>query len=333
MWFESLFGFAEADWQSTQAQFSLDGSNLRSRANGRSFEVGRFSTPNLAELRAGARKHGRRGDVRVSHDAIGDVLELHSRSENRGAMFQVASQLNCLEFAGPNVVPEDGVTGYAHDATQGPACSLAAAAGTVYRNYFAPVGDQIGQRADRQIDTLADLSAALGRPNQYFTVRNGYTASDAARLAALDAALAHHDRKHLLDLVRIGVQSGVGVDFSRRFVEPGTPTTVSQAFCSAISCGYVRGVSLDAWTPLATLVLDAAYEATLWAAIHDAREGAGSGKVWLTFLGGGVFGNRPEWIGGAIRRALKAVAGFDLDVHVAHYGSVNPSMRQLVDGA
>lgn len=333
MWFETLFGFAEEDWLSTQQQFTLEGTNLHSRANGRSFEVGRFSTPNLGALRAGAQAAGRAGNLRLTHTRIGDVLELHALPDNRGAMFQVASQLNCLEFAGPNVVPEDGVTGYAHDPTQGPACSLAAAAGTVYRNYFAPVAGQLGQRADRQIDTLHDLSATLGAPGQYFTVRNGYTSSDAARLTALDAALARHDRQDLLDRVRIGVQSGVGVDFCRRFVEPGTPTTVSQAFCSAISCGYVRGVPTDSWAPLATLVLDAAYEATLWAAILDAREGAGSGKVWLTFLGGGVFGNRPEWIGGAIRRALAAVAGFDLDVHVAHYGSINPAMRQLIDGA
>jgi hypothetical protein len=34
--------------------------------------------------------------------------------------------------------PEDGVTMYAADPTQGPACALACAAGSVYRNYFCP---------------------------------------------------------------------------------------------------------------------------------------------------------------------------------------------------
>ena len=34
--------------------------------------------------------------------------------------------------------PEDGVTLYAADPTQGPACALACAAGSVYRNYFCP---------------------------------------------------------------------------------------------------------------------------------------------------------------------------------------------------
>ena len=34
--------------------------------------------------------------------------------------------------------PEYGVTLYAADPTQGPACALACAAGSVYRNYFCP---------------------------------------------------------------------------------------------------------------------------------------------------------------------------------------------------
>ena len=60
--------------------------------------------------------------------------------ENAGALFQVASQLNLLEMTGPEVTPEDGVTIYQDDRTQGPACAIAAGAATIYRNYFAPVG-------------------------------------------------------------------------------------------------------------------------------------------------------------------------------------------------
>ena len=37
-----------------------------------------------------------------------------------------------------HTVPEDGVTIYSADPTQGPACALACAAGSVYRNYFCP---------------------------------------------------------------------------------------------------------------------------------------------------------------------------------------------------
>ena len=58
-------------------------------------------------------------------------------------LVQAASQFNCLEFAHPGAVPENGVTGYIYDGTQGPACSLAAPAATVARNYFVDTNGQV----------------------------------------------------------------------------------------------------------------------------------------------------------------------------------------------
>ena len=74
----------------------------------------------------------------VSHEIIDDALLEHAHPESAGNVFQVASQFNCLEFPSAESVPEDGISDYAYDKTQGPACSLAAAAGTVYRNYLFP---------------------------------------------------------------------------------------------------------------------------------------------------------------------------------------------------
>ena len=73
--------------------------------------------------------------------ATGDVRQMHRLPENAGALFQVASQFNLLEMTGPEVTPEDGVTIYQYDHTQGPACAIAAGAATIYRNYFAQVGE------------------------------------------------------------------------------------------------------------------------------------------------------------------------------------------------
>lgn len=87
----------------------------------------------------------------------GDVRALHAQAEFEGALFQVASQMNLLEMIGPSRSPEDGVTIYRDDPTQGPACAIAAGAATIYRNYFVPVGDQVGQTAERQLDALADV--------------------------------------------------------------------------------------------------------------------------------------------------------------------------------
>jgi hypothetical protein len=58
-------------------------------------------------------------------------------------------------MVGPAVTPEHGVTRYKDDPTQGPACAIAAGAATIYRNYFAPVGDGHGQTKERQLDYAA----------------------------------------------------------------------------------------------------------------------------------------------------------------------------------
>ena len=50
--------------------------------------------------------------------------------------------------------------------------------------------------------------------------------------------------------------------------------------------------------------LQASYEAVLLCAALDQAEGQGSGLAVLTFLGGGVFGNKAEWIEEAIARAV-----------------------------
>jgi len=333
-WFQTLFGFRETSYAETQARFSTTGTILRSHANGREFGIGTFATPTLEDLR-GAARGKRPGRLHVTHEVVGDVLALHARPENAGALFQVASQFNCLEFVGPDVVPEGGVTGYFRDHTQGPACALAAAAATVYRNYLVPVAGMPGQTADRQLNNLDALQARLGSaPNggDFFEVRNGYTSSTDSKLRALGNALGRHDRDTLLGAVKIGVQRGVQVTFAERFVEPSSPTHVSQAFCSALSCRYTD-VPLDLWEPLASLVLDAAYEATLLAAAIDAADSGGSGKAWLTFLGASAFRNDPAWIAAAIGRALAQCADRALDVRIAHYGHLDESMRARIDAA
>lgn len=325
-WFERLFGFEEGDWASTQRAFHLEGSRLRSRVNGRTFAIGTFSTPSLAWLRAQT-DGAAAGRLELRHEVIGDVLELHARPENRDAVFQVASQFNCLEFAGPEVVPEDGVTGYAFDPTQGPACSLAAAAATVVRNYFADVGGVPGQTRERQLDNLDALAQQLGERGAYWDVVNGYTRSDEARLERLRAVLDGRDREALLGAVKVGLHRDVEVTFATRYTEPAEPTHVTQVFCSALSCGYTR-VGLDHWEPLATLVLDAAYEATLRAAVL-----AGQRRVWLTLLGGGAFGNRREWITSAIGRALARMERVDLEVCMAHHRGRSAIVEAEIDRA
>jgi len=80
--------------------------------------------------------------------------------------------------------------------------------------------------------------------------------------------------------------------------------------------------------PLAQLVLEAACEATLLAAARRRAEGR-PGLVFLTRLGGGVFGNRPEWIDAAIRRAMRCVEHAGLEIRLVGFREVNPADAAL----
>ena len=62
-----------------------------------------------------------------------------------------------------HLAPEDGVTRYQYDRTQGPACAIACGAATIYRNYFAPLDGRPGQIEMRQFDGLRDVGTALGQ--------------------------------------------------------------------------------------------------------------------------------------------------------------------------
>jgi hypothetical protein len=329
-WFERLTGFEESTYDKTKRQLEIDGTTLRSKANGKTYNIGTFEMASLADLRARvAGGTGAAGKLRVSI-VTGDVRKMHQAPEHAGALFQVASQFNALEMVGPDVAPEDGVARYEHDRTQGPACAMAAGAATIYRNYFAPVGDQVGQTTERQLDGLADvgaeLSAALGLPVGYlWDWSNGYalcTREGLDLIADHLRAIGPEQADALAGKLRIGVHRDVEVTDA-----PTTPgPIVSQAFCSALPVAYGQ-VPRQHWQAFAQLVLDAAYEATMLEAVLNARRGA-SNIVLLTLLGGGAFGNAPEWIHAATKRAVKKVQGFDLDVRLVSYGAPSMAMRE-----
>ena len=329
-WFEKLTGFRELGYAQTQAKFEVIGKRLHSRVNGRSWQIGELETPSLAELRvrSATAREATPGVLRVRNIAA-DAHQLHTWPEVNGALVQVASQFNLLEMPGYHVSPEDGVSAYEHDHTQGPACARAAGAATIYRNYFAPVGGQIGQTRARQIDTLADLRAALPRGDE-IEMRNGYALAKPDILHAIDSRLAgisEAERDRLRSLLRIGLHHDVDVTA----VGALQGQRVSQAYCSALPVNYNHGTDPAMWASFACLVLEAAYEATLHAALLNANRVGGSHRVYLTLVGGGVFGNRREWILGAIRRALDLVRGQALEVWLVSYGRVPDDLLMLAE--
>ena len=326
-WFEDLMGFQERSYDETRANLEIVGTTIRSRVNHRSFSIGELETPSLRELRSRATSVIDRlgGTLKVSN-VSGDVRRMHRDPANRHALFQVASQFNLLEMAGPHVTPEDGVTRYIEDHTQGPACALAAATATVYRNYFAPVDGEVGQTRERQIDCLRDVGSALGNAGErLWTMRNGYalcTAKGLQRIAQKLEALDASEIDELRDRLRVGLHSGVQVTDA-----VDQEIVVTQVFCSALPISYTD-IPAARWKPFAALVLEGAYEATVWAAILNARRFP-STIVFLTQLGGGAFGNESQWIHDAMRRALKKVVGVGLDVRIVSYEGPDRALERL----
>ncbi|MFT5733640.1 MAG: hypothetical protein ACI8WY_002320, partial [Planctomycetota bacterium] len=155
-WFESLVGFREGTATMVRDRLRMDGTLLRSSESDLVHDCGVFDAPSLAELRGRASREiaGGSGSIRL-REIVADVRDLHADPANAGATFQVASQFNFLEMMAPEVTPDDGVTLYASDATQGPACAVACGAATIYRNYLVPVDGAPGQTEVRQMDGLA----------------------------------------------------------------------------------------------------------------------------------------------------------------------------------
>ena len=331
-WFERLTGFTEGGYDDTRNRLEVVGRELRSRINGRSYGIGELELVSLQSLRERAASgNGLPGRLTV-RNISGDVRSMHQELEYAGALFQVASQFNLLEMCSENVTPEDGVTRYQYDNTQGPACAIAAGAGTIYRNYFVPVGGEFGQTRKRQLDGLAEVGAALGlalgRPvGALWAMRNGYAQCSSEGLAAIGNhlhAMSAAETDTLRALLRIGVHRDVEVTYGERRPRH---QVVSQAFCSALPVAYANESDMR-WQPFAELVLEAAYEATLWAAVLNTRRGASS-IVLLTRVGGGVFGNDDTWIDAAMLRALTKVKDFNLDVRLVSTGHPPPSMLAL----
>ncbi len=325
MWFEKLMGFREESLEQVRHNLTLEGTTLHSKINGNKFRCGVLETPSLADLRkrVGALKIPE-GKISVA-EIVGDAQALHANANNDGALFQVASQFNLLEMPGPEVTPERGVGCYENDRTQGPACAVAAGAGTIYRNYFIPVHGKVGQSADNQVDCLAGIGMALGNSvNRLWEMSNGYAMASENGLVEIDEKLRGSDKAEidaLRGLLQIGIQWDTQVTLGE------AEHHVSQAYCSALPVGYSE-LPPDLWARFAQLVLEASYEATICAGILNFIEN-GNNTVFLTLIGGGVFGNKMDWVLGAMKRSLNIYKNVGLDVKVVSFGRSKNEVLEL----
>ncbi len=325
-WFTKLTGIEKESPEQVRRELSVEGDQIVC-PNGKRFAFGRLETPKLSELRETVSQLNVPTHPSTIREHVGDVRQLHADSDNADALFQVASQFNLLEMTGPSVTPDRGVGIYENDPTQGPACAIACGAGTIYRNYFAPVGDHIGQSADHQIDCSLDLGRKFGnQEGQLWQIQNGYLFPSDVGLSCITNRLQSASESELDELrgeLRIGLQWQADVTL------PDAEHRVSQAYCSALPVAYGRQ-PVELWTDFAKLILDAAYEATLLAAVINASR-TGVNIVYLTLLGGGVFGNDDAWIFSAIERACSKTKSQGLDIRIVSYRRSKPAVAELVN--
>lgn len=326
-WFTRLVGFQEGTAAEVRAKLEVKGEELRSKVNGKVYRCGRLELASLGSIREQVQGVERAGMISVS-EWVGDVRRLHADRVNAGAVFQVASQFNLLEMISPEVTPEHGITGYAQDPTQGPACAIACGAGTIYRQYFAELDGHVGQTKDHQIDGLREIGESLGNDaGRLWRMKNGYALPSREGLLEVDSqltAMAEEALDGLRSKLRVGVQWETQVTLESNLLH-----SVTQVYGSAMPVSY-SGLQAAMWERFARLILEASYEATLGIGVLNG-ERTGNRTVYLTLLGGGVFGNRMEWILDAIERACRCFASRDLDVRIVSFGAGKPEVQRLVE--
>ncbi len=269
------------------------------RVHDRSWAAGCFETPSVGSLRLRAAAKARvRGEgvprlwVLDGEGAATDIGALQAFAPE-GALFQAASQFNCLEAPGAFVTP---VAAYLGDSTQGPRASISAFPATLVRHYAAPSRD--GRRFTQdtrgeQINLLADVCG----PDVAW-VESGYlrgrTIADAEAFVE-----ALHER---FDEVRVGLHDDVEVVLGAHW-DGAVETThrIGQVFTSTYAGGMYSSAasSQGMHRAICRQLLRAAYLGTLLGAIA-----AGRRVVVLTLIGGGVFDNPIELIWESILWAL-----------------------------
>jgi hypothetical protein len=243
----------------------------------RRFYVGAFETPSLSELRG--RIHGEVGDQGKQHfkHVIGNIVDVFKSPKFQHAVIQAASQFNCLEMPNPHTTPEDGITAYYADETQGPVCAMMCPAGTVFRNYFV---NGVGQTRDNQLDTLENMATLLapGADRPYWYVQNGYCFPlDLGAMEELNDRLRRERGlvEAAMGALRVGVHWSTEVVGGQR---------VCQVYCAALPLAYTAKKLRGAMHQLAYVVLCATYEATFAAAAILAQQRRARVKLVVSTL-------------------------------------------------
>lgn len=229
-----------------------------------------------------------------------DVGALQAHPDNQDAVFQVASNFNCLEGGGYHSLLSD----YVHPGmyVQGEAAATSAMPGLIARRYYLDL-DQLN---------------LLARFNQMYSIGYNNTSGYIGHIADIDQKFGSMTDDQIIAasyLVDSGVQENVAVtggwgptrnellkqtDSTKYYaqrINPSQAQRINQVFTAALNA-YNNNPNSAGFKNLARIFLHAAYRNTIsYAWEHDKK------KVFLTLVGGGVFQNKKEWIMEAIQAA------------------------------
>jgi hypothetical protein len=321
-WFRKAFGIGE-DLRpgEIQNEFQHDvvSGILKCVPSGKILQSGHFATKSLENLKVAARKiykNTHNAPHKTVDVVVGNVQDLLRNPEYNHATFQVASQFNCLEMIASNIDPSYGISIYEHDRTQGPACSIACGAGTLYRNYLHVVDARYpsvrGQSKYRQINhSKAFLEELLpASMDSGALIQNGY-------LIPTPAALKHLQYKDeniirtAMDKLEVGVHTETEVT-----LRTDLPQYVTQVFTSAMPIDRKwKSDEMKQARELANAILLASFKAVLYASQCN----IGSNIVVLTLLGAGAFNNKMQDVVEQMVAAIHAVDFKEMDVRINCY--------------
>ena len=252
---------------------------------------------------------------------VGSAIDIHGICRE-GDTIQVASQLNCLEMIDPSKTREDGISIYEYDKTQGPACVMCAPTGLAYRNYLLEEIPDTSKEFKKFLNSHSNNIAGSWR------VENGYFIVDTPeQLIEINDLLKTSQmiRREARSSIASGSHTGQGVCIDGENLNK----RVNHVYCSGLPISYHNPqiINPELWLGLSEIFLEAIYENTILLACYNE-----SSVCYLTAVGGGAFGMRPEQIARAIRRACNSIAnaGFSIDVKMVHYSHhINPVYQTI----
>ncbi len=323
---EDVLGISEEDFAkkvSSERKAFFDGKC----GKGKDFECGLFEQQSLKDLRKNLpAPSASEGSFHVveAEDPKSNLLELqqvdtgalqvfwgkYCQAKGKRLTVMDASNSNALETTGPADTPST-ITKFIGDPTQGPAASMSAAPGTLWRHYFAfyKPGDTSGHwdqmQIKPQINFLDNLLGEFKKESGItIEVPNGYLILPSAQ-DQLDKLAAFFEQKS--DLIRVGIHTNVSVSHgfdhrgsnARYFINDKQERPfINQIFCAALNMGPFAG-GHDKKNPLilevAEILLKKQIEATILTAWKNNTD-----ILLLTLLGCGVFENKLEWFSEAL---------------------------------